>query len=84
MKPRLIHEDGRVDMVKPRTNAKFTLTEICNLLGCNEVKILSTPISGKYMVVDKDGESKEANFTASGIMKEVIVGKVIICEKQMI
>lgn len=67
--------------VSPEDASKgYTLEELCRLLGCEMIEIISAP-HGMILVVDEEGllNRKPLNVAASGLAGQPIVGDVLYC-----
>lgn len=59
----------------------YTLKELCRLLGCEMIEIISAP-NGMILVVDEEGRlaGKPLNPAASRIAGQHIVGDALYCD----
>lgn len=86
MKARLIDIDGKDTIVEPKNGKNFTLEELYKMIGCDLVQLVTLPISGKYMIMGEEDKLKsnpQVNIVASNLWGDTVVGKVVICDRNM-
>ena len=85
----IIKITGKTENIEPADGKVFTLDELQNAVGgyIELVPINSGEYEGKLMVVDEEGRLKadaKLNENASRIAGQIIVGQVIIIDKEQI
>jgi hypothetical protein len=83
----LISTDGTQEIVKP-VGEKFTVAEICKLLGCDSVETVTLP-GGFTLSVDAAGKRKTGILnelatafknTVVGHPGDFVIGDALVCE----
>ena len=80
----IIQPDGTRRLVEPQDDESFDLEELQAIVG-GYIQLVTT-LDDRYMICDEDGLSKQlpVNDLASIYAGQVIVGTVLICDKNLL
>ena len=85
----IINTNGEIQDVEPANKKLFTLEELQKAVGgyIQILQITTGEHAGKLMIVDEEGKFKtdaQVNHEASKIANQIIVGQVIIIDRDQI